>query len=64
MISLGFLLPGCVYIYLYSSDLRLQFRSDKKSKGEASWKLFFISIVSIFIAIPVMYFSVKDAIFV
>ncbi|KAI9256057.1 transmembrane amino acid transporter protein-domain-containing protein [Helicostylum pulchrum] len=48
---LGFLLPGCAYLYLFSSELL----NNKK--------LFFVSIFSICIALPVMYFSIKDAIF-
>ncbi|KAI7893089.1 transmembrane amino acid transporter protein-domain-containing protein [Mucor mucedo] len=54
---LGFLLPGCAYLYLFSSDLMF-------TKGEGSWKLLVISVISILIALPVMYFSVKDAFFV
>lgn len=59
LISLGFLLPGFAYIYLFSGDL---VRADYTNR-HASWKLFFISLVSIVIAIPVMYYSVKDAVF-
>lgn len=56
---LGFLLPGCAYIYLFSGDL---FQADYNNK-HASWKLFFVSLISIVIAVPVMFYSVKDAVF-
>ncbi|KAL7324046.1 hypothetical protein PS15p_210617 [Mucor circinelloides] len=56
---LGFLLPGCAYIYLFSGDL---FQADYNNKY-ASWKLFFVSLISIVIAVPVMFYSVKDAVF-
>ncbi|KAI8638221.1 transmembrane amino acid transporter protein-domain-containing protein [Parasitella parasitica] len=56
---LGFMLPGFAYIYLFSGDLFSAHNTNKY----ASWKLFFISIICIVIAIPVMFFSVKDALF-
>lgn len=60
VLLLGFLLPGCAYIYLFSGDL---FQQADYTNKQASWKLFFVSLISIVIAIPVMFYSVKDAVF-
>jgi hypothetical protein len=70
---LVFLIPGCAYIYLFSFDLFSSLTTNKKTQSllveqeeekiKASWKLYILSVISVIVAIPVIYFSVKDAIF-
>lgn len=60
----GFILPGVSYIYLFSGELFFASTTRKqRSIHGASWKLLIISFFSILIAVPVMFFSVKDALF-
>ncbi|KAI9482841.1 MAG: transmembrane amino acid transporter protein-domain-containing protein [Benjaminiella poitrasii] len=49
---LGFLLPGLAYFYLFSSDLLFN-----KSDTSKSWMLLVISLVSVCISFPIIYYS-------